>query len=115
MIAPISRVQDSERMPAIRASGARGAAADRAARDRAAVPGRGVRKGYSRFQSAGGNAAGLQQREQRRTGAPYIGFDLGKRGMKLDGDLLVGKLLEVIQHECQPLMLRQLAQCVVDE
>src|SRR6202158_503280 len=67
------------------------------------------------FQAAGNDAARLQDGQQRRTGAAYIGFDLGKRGAELDGDLLVGKILEVVQHQCQPLMLGESTQRPVDQ
>src|ERR1700677_1882011 len=71
--------------------------------------------GMSILQAAGGDAAGLQKGQQRRAGAPYIGFDLGKRGMQFHGDLLVGELLEVIQDQRQPLMFGEPAQRAVDE
>src|ERR1700678_2577323 len=64
---------------------------------------------------AGGDAPGLQEGQQRRAGAPYVGLDLGKRGTKLRGDFLVGEILEVIQHQRQPLMLGKLAQRGVNQ
>src|SRR6266851_1068206 len=69
----------------------------------------------SLLQAIGGDAARLQDGQQRRTGAAYIGFDLGKRGTELYGDLLVGEILKVIQHQCQPLMLGEFTQHAVDQ
>src|SRR5258708_8640631 len=69
----------------------------------------------SLLRAIGGDAARLQDGQQRRPGAAYVGFDLGKRGTELDGDLLVGEVLEVIQHQCQPLMLGEFAQRAVDQ
>src|SRR5258708_34937626 len=67
------------------------------------------------FQAAGSDAARLQDGQQRRTGTAYIGFDLGKGGTELDGGLLIGEILEVIQHQGQPLMLGEFTQRAVDQ
>src|SRR5882724_1936821 len=67
------------------------------------------------FQTAGDDAARLQDGQQRRTGTAYVGLDLGKRGTVLGGDLLVGEILEVIQHQCQPLMLGEFTERAVDQ
>ena len=61
-----------------------------------------------------GDAARLQHMQQRGAGAADIGLHLGQGDPQSQRDLLVGKLIEVIEHERHSLMLRQTPQRIVD-
>src|ERR1700722_5992968 len=73
--------RDSNDVGARRSGSSRTARSNRRSKGSLGSSGRslGSFAGMSILQAVGGDAAGLQKGQQRRAGAPYIGFDLGKR------------------------------------
>jgi hypothetical protein len=61
------------------------------------------------------HSAASQYFRQRRARTLDIRLHLWKRDLQLFRDLLVGHLLEVIQHERNPLVLRELAQSLLNQ